>query len=52
MIMLGSARDDGYGAMVGAPVGAEGTGNGQAIYVAIDNPDELCARAKRRVRKS
>jgi uncharacterized glyoxalase superfamily protein PhnB len=46
MVMLGSARDDGYGAMVGAPVGPEGTGNGQAIYVAIDNPDELCARAE------
>src|SRR5918996_2987367 len=42
MIMLGSARDDKFGAMVGAPIGPESDGargNGQAIYVAIDNPD-------------
>ena len=44
MIMLGSARDDRFGAMVGAP-DAEG-GNGQAIYVAIEDPDGLCARAQ------
>jgi uncharacterized glyoxalase superfamily protein PhnB len=42
MIMLGTARDDAFGAMVGAP----GEGNGQAIYVAIDDPDALCARAE------
>ena len=47
MIMLGSARDDKFGAMVGAPIGPEGGGgNGQAIYVAIDDPDALCARAE------
>ena len=46
MIMLGSARDDRFGAMVGTPVGAGGTGNGQAIYVATDNPNELCARTE------
>jgi len=49
MIMLGSARDDKFGAMVGAPIGSEGPGaqgNGQAIYVAIDDPDALCARAE------
>ncbi|HEX5078926.1 MAG TPA: VOC family protein [Geminicoccaceae bacterium] len=47
MIMLGSARDDRFGAMVGAPIGpdAEG-GNGQAIYIALDDPDGLYARAK------
>jgi uncharacterized glyoxalase superfamily protein PhnB len=49
MIMLGSARDDRFGAMVGAPIGpgAEGVkGNGQAIYIAIDDPDALFSRAK------
>jgi len=49
MIMLGSVRDDAYGAMVGAPIGAGADGakgNGQAIYVAIDNADALCARAE------
>lgn len=42
MIMLSSARDDAFGAMVGAP----GAAAGQAIYVAVDNPDVLCARAE------
>jgi uncharacterized glyoxalase superfamily protein PhnB len=49
MIMLGSVRDDAYGAMVGAPIGPEADGakgNGQAIYIAIDDPDALCARAE------
>lgn len=44
MIMLGSARDDEFGAMVGAP--GQSNGNGQAIYVATDNADALFARAK------
>lgn len=43
MIMLGSARDDKFGAMVGAPGSG---GNGQAIYIAIDDADALCARAE------
>jgi len=42
MIMLGSVRDDAFGAMVGAP----GEAAGQAIYIAIDDPDALCARAE------
>ena len=42
MIMLGSARDDAFGAMVCAP----GDAAGQAIYIAIDDPDALCARAQ------
>lgn len=48
MIMLGSARDDKFGAMVGAPAGREGgaKGNGQAIYIATEDPDGLCARAE------
>ena len=44
MIMRGSARDDEFGAMVGAP-GRSG-GNGQAIYVATHDADALFARAK------
>jgi len=47
IIMLGSVRDDAYGAMVGNPIGpdADGAaGNGQAVYIAVDNPDALCAR--------
>jgi len=48
MIMRGSARDDKFGAMVGAPIGREdgARGNGQSVYVAIDDPDGLCARAE------
>jgi uncharacterized glyoxalase superfamily protein PhnB len=49
MIMLGSARDDKFGAMVGAPLGPDADsvkGNGQAIYVAIEDPDRLFSRAK------
>jgi uncharacterized glyoxalase superfamily protein PhnB len=49
MIMLGSVRDDKFGAMVGAPIGPEGDGskgNGQAVYIAIDDADGLFARAK------
>jgi uncharacterized glyoxalase superfamily protein PhnB len=43
MIMLGTAREDAFGAMVGAP---GDPGNGQAIYIAVDDPDALCARAE------
>ncbi len=43
LIMLGSARDDRYGAMVGAP---GGPGNGQSIYIAVDDADAHHARAK------
>ncbi|MGH6916155.1 MAG: VOC family protein [Geminicoccaceae bacterium] len=47
MVMLSSVRDDKFGAMVGAPIGPEGAkGNGQAIYVAIDDADGLYARAQ------
>lgn len=42
MIMLSNARDDEFDGMVGAP---EASG-GQAIYVAIDDPDALFGRAK------
>jgi len=41
MIMLGSVRDDDYGALVGGP----GTG-GKSTYIACDDPDTLFARAK------
>jgi uncharacterized glyoxalase superfamily protein PhnB len=46
MIMLGSARDDSFGAMVGVPDPDGARGSGQAIYIAIDDPDALCARAE------
>ena len=42
MIMLGSARDDAFGAMVGGP----GENGGKSIYVAVDDADALHARAK------
>lgn len=42
MIMMGSVRDDAYGAMVGGP----GTGGGKSTYVAVDDADALYARAK------
>lgn len=43
LIMLSTARDDRFGAMVGAP---GGPGNGQAIYVAVDDADAHHARAE------
>jgi uncharacterized glyoxalase superfamily protein PhnB len=43
MIMLSSARDDRFGQMVGAP-GSQG--NGQSIYIAVDDVDAHHARAK------
>ena len=42
MIMCGDMKDDAYGAMVGAP---EGQG-GKSIYVAIDDADAACERAR------
>ena len=44
LIMLSSARDDRFGAMVGAP--GSGPGNGQAIYIAVDDVDAHHDRAK------
>jgi len=41
MIMLGTAREDDYGKMVGAP----GSGGGKSIYVAVDDADAAYARA-------
>jgi uncharacterized glyoxalase superfamily protein PhnB len=42
IIMLGSARDDTYGTMVGGP----GENGGKSIYVAVDDADAHYARAK------
>lgn len=42
MIMLGQARDDAYGALVGGP----GQNGGKSLYVAVDDADALYARAK------
>jgi uncharacterized glyoxalase superfamily protein PhnB len=42
MIMLGSARDDGYGRMVGEP----GANGGKSVYIAVDDADALCERAR------
>lgn len=39
MIMLGTARDDKFGQMVGAP----GPGGGKSIYVAVDDADAAYA---------
>jgi uncharacterized glyoxalase superfamily protein PhnB len=41
MIMVGSAREDSYGKMVGDP----GENGGKSIYVAVKDPDRLFARA-------
>ena len=43
MIMLGTARSDDYGKMVGEP----GSGGGKSIYVAVDDADATYARAKK-----
>lgn len=42
MIMLGEARDDAYGALVGAPSDQ----GGKSLYIAVDDTDALHARAK------
>jgi uncharacterized glyoxalase superfamily protein PhnB len=43
IIMLGSARDDAFGQMVGAP---GQSGGGKAIYVAVPDADAAYAKAK------
>ncbi|MDQ6433128.1 VOC family protein [Mesorhizobium sp. LHD-90] len=42
MIMLGSVRDDAYGAMVGGP----GHNAGKSTYVAVADTDAIYAKAK------
>lgn len=42
VIMLGQARDDMFGSMVGGP----GENGGKAVYLAIDDADEALARAR------
>ena len=42
MIMLGTARDDDYGKIVGQP----GSNGGKSVYVAVDDADALYTRAK------
>jgi len=42
MIMLGAARDDGYGDMVGGP----GANGGKSLYIAVDDVDGLFERVK------
>lgn len=42
MIMVGKARDDDYGALVGFP----GQSGGKSLYVAVDDADALYARVK------
>jgi len=43
MIMLGTAREDDYGKMVGAP----GSGGGKSIYMAVGDADAAHARASK-----
>jgi len=42
MIMLGEARDDAYGKMVGAP----GENGGKSVYIAVPDTDAACRRAQ------
>ena len=42
MILLGSARDDAFGDMVGAP----GKNGGKAVYISVDDADAACERAR------
>lgn len=42
MIMLGSVRDDAHGGRVGAP----GDNAGKSIYIAVDDADAACERAR------
>lgn len=42
MIMVGKARDDDYGALVGFP----GEPGGKSLYVAVEDADRLYARIK------
>ena len=41
IIMLGTAREDTYGKMVGTP----GSGGGKSVYVAVDDADAVYAKA-------
>ncbi|ESR23910.1 VOC family protein [Lutibaculum baratangense] len=41
LIMVGQAREDPYGALVGDP----GSGGGKSVYVAVDDVDAMFARA-------
>ncbi|TIP14775.1 VOC family protein [Mesorhizobium sp.] len=43
IIMLGTAREDAFGKMVGTP----GSGGGNSIYVAVDDADAAYTRAKK-----
>ncbi|QPC92491.1 VOC family protein [Mesorhizobium sp. INR15] len=43
VIMMGTAREDRFGKMVGMP----GTSGGKAIYVAVDDADAAYAKAKK-----
>lgn len=42
MVMIGSSRDDAFGAIVGEP----GHNGGKAIYLAVEDVDAVHARAK------
>lgn len=42
MIMLGSAKPDAYGGMVGTP----GNAGGKSVYIAVDEVDALFARVR------
>lgn len=42
IVMLGSVRDDEFGAMVGEP----GSKSGQTVYIAVDDTDQHFERAK------
>ncbi|QDZ02907.1 glyoxalase [Nitratireductor mangrovi] len=43
MIMCGDERDNAYGDLVGSPDGL----GGKSLYVAVDDPDALCERARK-----
>ena len=43
MIMVGSVRDDAYGAKVGSPAGATG---GKSVYIAVPDTDAVYDRAR------
>lgn len=42
VVMLGQDRDDAYAAIVGRA----GPPSGHGVYIAIEDPDDLCARAE------
>jgi uncharacterized glyoxalase superfamily protein PhnB len=43
IIMCGDVKDDAYGALVGKPDGK----GGRSLYVAVDDPDAMCERARK-----